>query len=62
MTITLNSKIPAGSISDKWNTYKEDAKLVAPGNKRKFKVIVVALTAEKVKAVGATGTPGRQDR
>ena len=41
MTITLNSKIPAGSINDKWNTYKEDAKLVAPGNKRKFKVIVV---------------------
>jgi succinate dehydrogenase / fumarate reductase flavoprotein subunit len=41
MTITLNSKIPAGSINDKWNSYKEDAKLVAPGNKRKFKVIVV---------------------
>ena len=41
MTITLNSKIPAGSINDKWNTYKEDAKLVVPGNKRKFKVIVV---------------------
>ena len=41
MTITINSKIPAGSINDKWNTYKEDAKLVAPGNKRKFKVIVV---------------------
>ena len=41
MTITLNSKIPAGSINDKWNTYTEDAKLVAPGNKRKFKVIVV---------------------
>ncbi|MDA2966783.1 MAG: fumarate reductase/succinate dehydrogenase flavoprotein subunit [Actinomycetota bacterium] len=39
--MTLNSKIPAGSINDKWNTYKEDAKLVAPGNKRKFKVIVV---------------------
>ncbi|MEY3071357.1 MAG: succinate dehydrogenase flavoprotein subunit [Actinomycetota bacterium] len=41
MTVTLNSKIPAGSINDKWNNYKEDAKLVAPGNKRKFKVIVV---------------------
>ena len=41
MTITLNSKIPAGSINDKWNNYKEDVKLVAPGNKRKFKVIVV---------------------
>lgn len=41
MSITLNSKIPAGPINDKWNSYKEDAKLVAPGNKRKFKVIVV---------------------
>jgi succinate dehydrogenase / fumarate reductase, flavoprotein subunit len=41
MSITFNSKVPAGAIGDKWATYKEDSKLVAPGNKRKFKVIVV---------------------
>jgi succinate dehydrogenase / fumarate reductase flavoprotein subunit len=37
----LESKIPAGSLSDKWDSYKANAKLVNPNNKRKFKVIVV---------------------
>ncbi|MSO32343.1 MAG: fumarate reductase/succinate dehydrogenase flavoprotein subunit [Ilumatobacteraceae bacterium] len=40
-TVQLNSKIPLGSIEDKWDNYKADMKLVNPGNKRKFKVIVV---------------------
>jgi succinate dehydrogenase / fumarate reductase flavoprotein subunit len=37
----LDSKIPAGVLADKWDTYKANAKLVNPNNKRKFKVIVV---------------------
>jgi succinate dehydrogenase / fumarate reductase, flavoprotein subunit len=37
----LISKIPDGPMADKWDTYKSDAKLVNPNNKRKFKVIVV---------------------
>jgi len=37
----LEAKIPAGPLADKWDTYKADAKLVNPNNKRKFKVIVV---------------------
>ena len=37
----LESKIPAGVLSDKWDNYKANAKLVNPNNKRKFKVIVV---------------------
>ena len=41
MSPTLESKIPAGPVEDAWNTYKSDVKLVAPNNKRKFKVIVV---------------------
>lgn len=40
-TVQLDSKIPLGSIEDKWDNYKADMKLVNPGNKRKFKVIVV---------------------
>ena len=40
-TVQLNSKIPAGSMEDKWDNYKSDMKLVNPNNKRKFKVIVV---------------------
>ena len=41
MSVTLDAKIPAGPIEDKWETYKNDVKLVNPNNKRKFKVIVV---------------------
>ena len=39
--VELQSKIPAGPIAEKWDTYKADMKLVNPNNKRKFKVIVV---------------------
>ncbi len=41
MSPTLESKVPAGPIEDKWDTYKSDMKLVNPNNKRKFKVIMV---------------------
>ena len=41
MSVELNSKTPAGPLSDKWENYKADVKLVNPNNKRKFKVIVV---------------------
>jgi len=41
MSVELNSKAPAGPLSDKWENYKADVKLVNPNNKRKFKVIVV---------------------
>lgn len=37
----LDSKIPAGPMSDKWNKHKFESKLVNPANKRKFNVIVV---------------------
>ncbi|MGA0194998.1 MAG: FAD-binding protein, partial [Ilumatobacteraceae bacterium] len=41
MNTKLDSKIPGGPVEDAWSTYKADVKLVAPNNKRKFKVIVV---------------------
>ncbi|HQV58121.1 MAG TPA: FAD-binding protein, partial [Ilumatobacteraceae bacterium] len=41
MTMNLDAKIPEGPIQDKWDNYKQHAKLVNPNNKRKFKVIVV---------------------
>src|SRR5574338_1526754 len=37
----LDSKIPAGNISEKWTNHKFNMKLVNPANKRKFDVIVV---------------------
>ncbi len=39
--MTLNSKIPIGSISEKWTNHKFDMKLVSPANKRKYDIIVV---------------------
>jgi succinate dehydrogenase / fumarate reductase flavoprotein subunit len=37
----LDPKIPAGKLSDKWNTYKSHAKLVNPANRKKLEIIVV---------------------
>jgi len=39
--ISLDSKIPSGPLETKWQRFKENAKLVNPANKRKFRVIVV---------------------
>ncbi len=37
----LNARIPDGPIADKWTQCKNQLKLVAPNNKRKYHVIVV---------------------
>ena len=37
----LDPKIPEGPIEKKWTSFKNNAKLISPANKRKFKVIVV---------------------
>ncbi|WP_018474517.1 fumarate reductase/succinate dehydrogenase flavoprotein subunit [Echinicola pacifica] len=37
----LDSKIPAGSLAEKWTKHKFNMKLVNPANKRKYEVIVV---------------------
>ncbi|NND02806.1 MAG: fumarate reductase/succinate dehydrogenase flavoprotein subunit [Acidimicrobiia bacterium] len=41
MTITLDSKVPAGDIAEKWDNHRFSIRLVNPANKRKYKVIVV---------------------
>jgi succinate dehydrogenase / fumarate reductase flavoprotein subunit len=37
----LNARVPDGPIAQKWDRCKNELKLVAPNNKRKFNVIVV---------------------
>lgn len=37
----LNAKIPPGPLKDKWNYYKDHAKLVNPANRKKMNIIVV---------------------
>ena len=39
--MALDSKIPSGSISDKWTNYKDHINLVNPANKRNIDIIVV---------------------
>jgi succinate dehydrogenase / fumarate reductase flavoprotein subunit len=37
----LDAKIPPGKLSEKWNNYKEHARLVNPANRKKVDIIVV---------------------
>jgi len=39
--MNLDSKIPDGPLSEKWENHRFSSKLVNPANKRKFKIIVV---------------------
>ena len=39
--MNLDSKIPEGPLSEKWDNHRFSSKLVNPANKRKYKVIVV---------------------
>jgi succinate dehydrogenase / fumarate reductase, flavoprotein subunit len=39
--MALNAHIPEGPVQERWNNYKEHAKLVNPANKRRVEVIVV---------------------
>src|SRR5437868_13208040 len=37
----LDSKIPPGPLEQKWRNHKNNSRLVAPNNRRKFEIIVV---------------------
>ena len=37
----LDSKVPEGPLAEKWTSHRFNMKLVAPTNRRKFKVIVI---------------------
>ena len=41
MAVTLDARIPAGPLAQKWERHKQDNPLVAPANRRKYTVIVV---------------------
>ena len=38
---TLDAKIPHGSLDQKWRSHRDYSRLVSPGNRRKFEIIVV---------------------
>lgn len=54
----LNSKIPAGNLPDKWNTYRSTVPLVSPANKRRIDVIVVGSGLAGAAAAATLGELG----
>ncbi|MFM7270043.1 MAG: FAD-dependent oxidoreductase, partial [Actinomycetes bacterium] len=58
--MTLDSKIPAGPIEDKWDNHKFSVKLVNPANRRKFRVIVVGSGLAGASAAATLGEMGYQ--
>lgn len=56
--MTLNSKIPAGPLSEKWSNHKFNLKLVNPANKRKYDIIVVGTGLAGASAAASLGELG----
>jgi succinate dehydrogenase / fumarate reductase, flavoprotein subunit len=56
--IKLDSKIPAGSIAEKWSSHKFNMKLVNPANKRKYDIIVVGTGLAGASAAASLGELG----
>ena len=56
--MNLDSKIPAGPLSEKWTNYKASQKLVNPANKRKLDIIVVGTGLAGASATASLGAMG----
>lgn len=54
----LDSKIPPGTLENKWNDYKGHVKLVNPANKRKLEIIIVGTGLAGASAAAALGELG----
>ncbi len=56
--MALDSKIPEGSLAEKWSKHKFNLKLVNPANKRKYDVIVVGTGLAGASAAASLGELG----
>ena len=56
--MSLDAKIPAGPIADKWENHKFSVRLVNPANKRKFKIIIVGSGLAGASAASSLGELG----
>lgn len=56
--MSLNSKIPAGELSQKWSNYKNNCKIVNPANKRNLEVIVIGTGLAGASAAASLGELG----
>lgn len=56
--MTLDSRIPAGPLAEKWDRHRFEMKLVNPANRRKFTVIVVGTGLAGASASSSLGELG----
>lgn len=56
--MSLNGKIPAGPLKDKWTTYRSTVPLVAPNNKMRIEIIVVGTGLAGASAAASLGELG----
>ncbi len=56
----LDSKIPDGPLERKWTNYKNNAKLINPANRRKFKILIVGSGLAGGAAAATLGEQGYQ--
>jgi hypothetical protein len=54
----LDARIPSGPLTEKWDLRKFENKLVAPANRRKFKIIVVGTGLAGASAAASLGEQG----
>lgn len=58
LDLKLDSKIPSGTFSEKWEEYKGHVALVAPNNKRRIDVIIVGSGLAGASAAASLGELG----
>ncbi|PWU05866.1 MAG: fumarate reductase/succinate dehydrogenase flavoprotein subunit [Verrucomicrobia bacterium] len=58
--MTLNAKIPEGPLEKKWTSFKDNAKLINPANKRKLKILIVGSGLAGASAAATLGEQGYQ--
>ncbi|MFI3282697.1 MAG: fumarate reductase/succinate dehydrogenase flavoprotein subunit, partial [Rikenellaceae bacterium] len=58
MALNLDSKIPAGELSQKWSNHKAAIKVVSPANKRKLDIIVIGTGLGGASAAASLGELG----
>jgi len=58
MATAIDSKIPPGNITEKWESYKGHVPLVAPNNKRRIDIIIVGSGLAGASAAASLGELG----
>jgi len=56
--MTLDARIPSGSLAEKWDRHKFESKLVNPANRRKYTVIIVGTGLAGASAASSLGELG----